>query len=120
MSDHRISVNEKTHTVMVTGNETANIGVTEPITRVETGVVGLQGPPGPQGPAGASDARYVHTQSAPSATWVIPHGMGRRPAVLVIDSADEEVEGERTDSLDLNTTTLTFSGAFSGVAYLGG
>lgn len=41
----------------------------------------VPGPPGPPGPSGSS---YEHTQSTPAATWQIPHGLGRYPAVTIV------------------------------------
>lgn len=62
---------------------------------------------------------YTHTQAVPAATWIIVHGLGRYPSVSVFDSADEQVEGDIVhDSND--QMTITFSGAFSGIAYVGG
>lgn len=63
------------------------------------------------------DAHYSHTQASPSDTWVIAHGLGKRPAVTIIDSAGDEVEGSvRHDSL--NQITVSFSAGFAGVAFL--
>ncbi len=61
------------------------------------------------------DLTYVHNQAVPSATWVVAHGLGKYPAVTVIDSSGSEVEGDVIyDSV--NQTTLVFSAAFSGTA----
>lgn len=65
---------------------------------------------------GGGDKNYVHIQSTPSAQWVASHNLGKRPAVVVVDSADEVVHGEISYTDD-NTVTLTFVGAFSGKAY---
>ena len=53
MTDVRLSVQESRHLVNVTGSESATVRIVQPVTRVETGSVGIQGPPGPVGPAGA-------------------------------------------------------------------
>ena len=79
--------------------------------------VGPQGPKGDTGAQGASGGNYKHTQSSPSATWTIAHNLGYNPSVSVVDSAGSQVEGN-TVWTDINTVTITFSGAFSGVAYL--
>lgn len=89
---------------------------------IETVVVGIQGPVGPQGPAGvdgadAFDLTYHHIQGLPSATWIITHNMGKYPSVLVIDSAGNEVTGSIVFN-SVNQITVTFSGGFSGDAYL--
>ena len=69
------------------------------------------------GLAGSADKNYVHYQSSPSATWTIIHNLAKKPAVVVVDSADEVVYGEITYDSD-NQVTLTFAGSFSGRAYL--
>lgn len=61
---------------------------------------------------------YVHSQSTPAAVWTIHHPLGYRPAgIVVIDSSNNEVEGDVAYP-DIATVVLTFSGAFSGTAYL--
>lgn len=65
---------------------------------------------------GGGDKNYVHIQSTPSAQWVASHNLGKRPAVVVVDSTDTVVYGD-IQYIDDNTVTLTFSGAFSGRAY---
>lgn len=60
---------------------------------------------------------YHHTQSVASATWVINHYLGWYPNVTIVDSSGSVVEG---DTIYVSNTllTVTFSGAFSGNAYL--
>ena len=76
--------------------------------------------PGPQGPAGAftpSNIAYTHTQAVSSATWTINHGLGFNPVAVVLDSAGTQCEG----SISYPTTNqivITFTGAFTGVAYI--
>lgn len=65
---------------------------------------------------GGGDKNYVHVQNTPSASWTASHNLGKKPAVVVVDSADEVVYGE-IEYIDDNTVTLTFVGAFSGKAY---
>jgi hypothetical protein len=60
---------------------------------------------------------YVHNQATPSSTWTINHNLGGQPNATVIDSAGNVVEGEITYP-SANTMVLSFSGAFSGTAYL--
>lgn len=60
---------------------------------------------------------YVHNQNTASAEWKIVHGMGKYPAVAVIDSAGTVVYGDITYN-DQDTVTLTFAAAFSGKATL--
>ncbi len=89
-------------------------GVGSPGPAGPAGPEGPQGVAGPPGPAGSS---YTHSQGVPSAVWSIPHGLGMYPNVTVVDSGGSNVEGEIVYD-DLNTITLTFTAAFSGVAYL--
>lgn len=82
------------------------------------GAPGPAGPPGPPGPAGSGgDLNYTHDQMTASALWTVTHNLGKHPAVVVIDSAGDAVEGHVT-YVDGNSLTLTFSSAFAGVAYL--
>ena len=61
--------------------------------------------------------RLEFTQGTASATWVITHGLGGKPQVTIVDSADTHVFGEV--QYNSNTqVTVTFSAAFSGKAYL--
>lgn len=83
----------------------------------EANVTIHEGITGPQGPVGVSDAYYVHTQSVPSATWTITHGLSKKPSVSVVDSAENVVIGNVTYTSD-NALTITFVGGFSGKAYL--
>jgi len=64
-----------------------------------------------------TDANYTHQQTDASAEWVIVHNLNKYPAVSIIDSAGEEVEGNvHYDST--NQVTITFVGAFKGTATL--
>ena len=71
------------------------------------------GPPGPPGKV----ETYIHNQTTPSATWTITHGLGRYPAVTIVDSAGRVVMGD-VSYTDDNTVTIAFGAAFSGRAYL--
>jgi hypothetical protein len=64
----------------------------------------------------SGDARYVHTQNTPSATWQVEHNLGKFPSVTIVTSGGTEVEGDVV-FVDINTVTLSFSSAFSGKAY---
>lgn len=65
----------------------------------------------------SQDAHFVYTQSSPSAQWVITHNLAKYPSVTVVDSADSTVYGE-VEYNSINQLTITFSGAFSGRAFL--
>ena len=66
---------------------------------------------------GSKDKHYRHVQGLSANVWNIAHGLNKFPAVVVKDSAGTIVIGE-IDYVDNNNLTLTFSGAFSGEAYL--
>lgn len=70
-------------------------------------------PPAPP----SSDRAYTHQQGAASDVWVIAHGLAKKPSVTVQDSAFDAVDGDVFYN-DLYNLTITFSAAFSGVAYL--
>lgn len=61
--------------------------------------------------------RYVHTQGAPSTSWVITHPLGGRPSVTIVDSNRTYVIGDVEYDSDLQIT-VRFSAPFSGFAYL--
>lgn len=105
-------------TILSVGND-----ITEVIT---TGGIGPQGPPGADGaqgepgepgPPGPAGGTYHHIQSSPSAVWTINHNLGFYPNVTIVDSAGSVVEGDVTYP-NTNTMVLTFTGGFSGDAYL--
>lgn len=76
--------------------------------------------PGPQGPAGTfnpGDVAYTHTQNTPSATWTINHNLGFNPVAVVLDSGGTQCEGAISYPT-VNQMVITFTGAFSGVAYI--
>lgn len=64
-----------------------------------------------------SAVAYTHIQSVASATWTVVHNLGWYPNVVVQDSSGTTVEGDITYDSRVKLT-LTFSGAFSGRAYL--
>jgi len=66
---------------------------------------------------GANELGYVHTQSVPASTWTITHGLGFTPNVTVVDSGGTVVEGSYNYPNN-NSVILTFTGSFSGKAYL--
>jgi hypothetical protein len=101
-------------------NEDIEIVVTEEVIQVEVGAFGPQGPQGPQGPPGnttAANVFYVHNQPIASATWTINHNLGGNPTAVVQDSAGTTCEGNFSYP-SRNQMIITFSAAFSGVAYV--
>lgn len=79
-------------------------------------VITEKGSQGRQGEVGL-DKHFTYTQPTPSATWAVPHALGKHPSVTVVDSAGTEVEGCVTHN-NLNQLTIEFSSPFSGKAYL--
>ena len=66
---------------------------------------------------GAIGGVFVFTQSTPLAVWNMNHNLGYYPNVSVVDSSGQKVYGD-TRYVDINNVQATFSGAFSGNAYL--
>jgi|DEB0MinimDraft_6_1074348.scaffolds.fasta_scaffold142885_1 hypothetical protein len=64
-----------------------------------------------------SDKHFVFTQANPSAQWTIVHNLNKYPSVAVVNNNDIVVNGE-IEYTSLNELTATFSGGFSGKAYL--
>lgn len=114
---------EEPATVVVIDQENVDVTVQEnafSVVLAELGVQGAQGPQGPQGPAGTNGIdrnTYVHNQNVPSAVWNITHNLGSYPSVTVIDSAGTTVVGDVL-YVSANAITITFSGSFSGQAFL--
>lgn len=106
-------------------------GQSPPIVSIPTSEINVSlptGQPGPQGEKGDQGAQgvpgdsssalgYTHIQGVPSAAWTIVHPLSYYPNVTVVDSTGSEVEGDVLYNSS-TTLTVTFSGAFSGTAYL--
>jgi hypothetical protein len=60
---------------------------------------------------------YKHDQQEPSNEWVVAHNLGKFPSVSVIDTDDSLVIGSVL-YLNLNQLKISFTGSFSGKAYL--
>lgn len=101
---------------------TATVEITAPATAdvvelIHPGPQGPTGPQGPIGPVGPASAFYVHTQSTPSSTWTINHNLGFKPAVELLDSGSQEIDGEVSHP-NVNQTVVTLNPASAGVARL--
>lgn len=84
-------------------------------TVVQVADIGLSGPPGAPGLSGGS---YTHTQSSPSTTWTVVHGLGYHPGgISVVDSGGSKVYGDVVHTTE-NSLVINFSTAFSGKAYI--
>lgn len=60
---------------------------------------------------------YIHNQRGPRDTWLINHGLLKFPSVSIVDSGGSMVYGD-VQYIDNKTIMITFTGAFSGMAYL--
>lgn len=81
-----------------------------------TGPAGDTGPAGPQGSAGGSS--FTYSQMSASTVWTITHNLGRYPPVTIVNEEGDEVFGD-VHYASNEVVTVTFSAAFSGIAYLG-
>lgn len=64
------------------------------------------------------DKTYVHDQHVPSTIWSINHNLGKKPAVHVVDTANNVVEGEIDYEGSDSHLTITFNYPFAGYATL--
>jgi hypothetical protein len=56
---------------------------------------------------------FYFVKAAPATTWVVPHNLGRRPAVAVLDGSGQVIEGQIVHDT-VNQVTLTFNTAING------
>ena len=68
-------------------------------------------------PETVDDKTFYYEQQTAASSWNIVHNMGKKPSVMVFDSANDEVHGDIFYN-DNNRITLSFSSPFSGVAIL--
>lgn len=77
-------------------------------------VLPVVGPTGPQGDPGTPGGSYfVHTQSSPSATWIIDHNLAKKVHVSVFDDLNREIFAD-VEHGTTNQTTITFPGPVTG------
>lgn len=74
-------------------------------------------PGGSGGGGGGAAQSYTHTQSSPSATWIVNHNLSYNPAVSIVSSTGDIVHGDITYS-GIQQITISFSAPFSGSVYL--
>ena len=120
---HSVDVTQVSNDVQV-GQVSHEVQVTQIANEVVISAPGPQGPPGPPGADGADGAPglpggtfYIHTQSAPAATWTIIHNIGHKLHCTVFGDDGIQLLTD-VDQNDPDTTVLTFAAPFSGVAYL--
>ena len=61
--------------------------------------------------------QYTQVITIPDSIWTISHNLGKRPAVITIDSGKTQVFGV-VNYLTQNVLTVTFGSAFGGTCYL--
>jgi hypothetical protein len=76
-------------------------------------VLPVPGIPGPVGPAGDGGTSFLQTE--PSATWIIPHGLGRYPSSVTVIIGSTELTTD-VEYPDRDTVTITFADPVSGRA----
>lgn len=115
--EKKITAAVRTHQVRAT-IVTTDVKVAQVARQGERGLPGKDGEKGDIGPAGpAGGEAIVFVQNTPLQVWTITHNLSRFPSITVVNSALDEVEGDVT-YLDSNSIQVSFSGAFSGTAYL--
>lgn len=77
-------------------------------------IVQLEQGGGGGGPTGTD---YVHVQATPNSVWTINHNLGFWPNVTVVSSAGDQIEGD-VEFTTINQIVITFSGAFTGRAFV--
>lgn len=86
-----------------------------------TKTANIKGDPGPPGPPGAPGQPYRHHQATPSATWTIPHGLGKRAMfTLTLEGDSEPVNADQSfpEPDPLNVTVVSWPAAVAGWAEL--
>ena len=109
MSESLAVVTNTTSGTIILDNNESTVAV------VNIGTRGLEGKEGKAGESG--DLHFKFTQGFASEKWEIEHNLGKYPSVFVQDSAHETVDG-LVEYVNTNELIVTFSAAFSGVAYL--
>lgn len=109
------TVVDRQHDTTTVSQPQTDVVVQHPVHHVVARVKrGPQGPPGKDGTGG--DLHYHHVQATPAAVWVIAHGLGKYPAISIVDSGGSTVIGDvKYDTTD--QCTVAFSAAFSGEAF---
>lgn len=64
-----------------------------------------------------TDKHYTFEQATPAKVWTINHGLNKKPALTIVDSAESVVAPDEIIYQDLNTITVTFLASFAGKAY---
>ena len=100
------------------GAELTVVNVTQSSTRKVTGIRYIDGP-SCNVPTSeiTGDKHFTHTQALPSLIWSITHNLEKMTSVTIQDDSGNTVLGE-INYTSIDTITITFISAVSGVAYL--
>lgn len=60
---------------------------------------------------------YIHEQGEVAEVWTINHNLNKKPSIVIVDTADNVVEGVEK-YIDENNIEIHFNNAFKGKAYL--
>ena len=64
----------------------------------------------------SGDKHFTFTQAIASTTWNVAHNLGKKPSIVIVDTVENELEGEVRHT-DLNNLVIMFNAPFSGKAY---
>lgn len=60
---------------------------------------------------------FIYTQSSAASVWTVNHNMGKFPSVTILDTANDEVEGQ-VNHISNTQLTITFSASVAGKAIM--
>lgn len=100
-----------TKSIPVVNNTKVQVRTSQNVSKVTAVVAGPRGPRGLSG-AEAQD-KHFETSFSNTASVTVSHNLGKRPAVTVLDSANDEVVGE-IHHVSINQLTISFTAPFSG------
>lgn len=63
------------------------------------------------------DKHYTHNQGTAATTWNVTHNLGKYPSVKIVDSADNEFEGD-IHHINENELQIFFNSPFGGKAFI--
>ena len=64
-----------------------------------------------------TDANFVHTQAVASTSWTVTHNLGKKPAVMVVDSAGTVFQAE-INYINDNQIIINLNAPTTGKAYI--
>lgn len=103
-----IKISRRQHRIVVQATPEKKISLTRPSRTFKVQHVGRRGPPG------ADADKHFEQPFTNLAVVEVNHNLGKKPAVVVMNSAGDEVIGD-VNHIDDDNLTVTFSSSFSGV-----